>query len=209
MAARHRARVGLILRRYICQDRIRAPAGDRTASFGLAGLHHSLRRSRLAARPSRSPGSGSGGQTTTMPVPREPHQRIPNHPVLPPSILRRRHLCRSRRRSRPGSCGCRLLRSRLGLRRRWRRLGRERPALNHRYAAALAHPQDGTMYQDLGCDHFKRHSTEEAKRAPGQRIDRPWVCRRTHAPRCITCGTAGVVVAWSYRVSFVLTSIAP
>jgi hypothetical protein len=25
--------------------------------------------------------------------------------------------------------------------------------------------KDGTMYQDLGCDHFKRHSTDQQKNA--------------------------------------------
>ena len=24
--------------------------------------------------------------------------------------------------------------------------------------------KDGTMYQDLGCDHFKRHSTDQQKK---------------------------------------------
>jgi len=46
--------------------------------------------------------------------------------------------------------------------------------------------KDGTMYHELGCDHFKRHSTDQQKKARGQALVRAWLCRRTQAPRCMS-----------------------
>jgi hypothetical protein len=64
----------------------------------------------------------------------------------------------------------------------------------------------GTMYHDLSCDHFKRQSTDQQTKAPGQALVRARVCCGTQAARRLrqACGTARVVVARSYRVSFFL-----
>jgi hypothetical protein len=35
--------------------------------------------------------------------------------------------------------------------------------------------KNGTMSNDLGCDHFRRHSTGPPQKAPRQRIDQSWL----------------------------------
>jgi ribosomal protein L40E len=45
--------------------------------------------------------------------------------------------------------------------------------------------KDGTMYQDLGCDHFKR-TPPTSKKSVGQGFVRARLCRRTQAPHSIS-----------------------
>ena len=66
--------------------------------------------------------------------------------------------------------------------------------------------EDGTMYQDLGCNHFDRRSTNQQKTTPSQTVDRPWLRGGDQATRRLSrlCGTAWEFVAAPVLVSFVL-----
>jgi hypothetical protein len=60
--------------------------------------------------------------------------------------------------------------------------------------------KDGTMYQDLSCDHFERHSTDQQRK----RSSSVWQSSATRGTQAAcrlsrTCGTARVVVARSYH----------
>jgi hypothetical protein len=55
--------------------------------------------------------------------------------------------------------------------------------------------KDGTMYQDLGCDHFKCHSADQQKNRLAKRLSEFGYAVELKPPRCIACGTARVVVA--------------
>src|SRR5262249_49591359 len=65
--------------------------------------------------------------------------------------------------------------------------------------------KDGTMYHDLGCDHFKRHSTDQQKKATGQALVRAWLCSRTQAPHCMSLrhcrGVCGTILAGEFPLS--------
>jgi hypothetical protein len=57
--------------------------------------------------------------------------------------------------------------------------------------------KDGTMYHDLGCDHFKRHSTDQQKRHLVKTLVRARLCRRTQAPRRMSLWRCRELVARS------------
>jgi hypothetical protein len=68
--------------------------------------------------------------------------------------------------------------------------------------------KDGTIYKDLGRNHFDRRSTDQQKKAPGQTFGRPWLRCGDQAARrlepCLWHCHQGEFVARSAFVSFLL-----
>jgi hypothetical protein len=63
----------------------------------------------------------------------------------------------------------------------------------------LPHLKDSTMYQDLGCDHFNRHSTDQQKKRLVKRVSE--LGYAVELKPLAVCGTAGSL--WhGYRVTF-------
>jgi hypothetical protein len=46
--------------------------------------------------------------------------------------------------------------------------------------------KDSTMYQDLGCDHFKRHTTDQQKNRLVKRLSELGYAVQLKAPRCMS-----------------------